>query len=313
MKKRFLISGAIILLLGVVVFVIGMTSLGWNFMKLDSEPWESKTFELEEIPDSGINGINISIRNAEIVFQPGATFKVEYDECDRVRYDIAFEEGALTMTENRRAADFFAMFQFHAQKIVVSLPGETAADMMKIEKINIGSTNGAITIVGNYAEVRVKTTNGALDLRDLRVDRKIDAETTNGALNLENIDMSEGALDIETTNGKVKAQNILADTIEFETTNGAVNVENVKAKKLSLDTTNGAIIASGVDVSTKGEFGTSNGAITLTLTGRQSDYRISSRTTHGSSPGNFGDGDIEIACKTTNGDITVRFAGLEFA
>ncbi len=127
----------------------------------------------------------------------------------------------------------------------------------------------------------------------------LDIKTTNGKIIAENID---GRLRLHTTNGKIKADNIQG-LVRSHTTNGSINVSIDKIttdEEMIFRTTNGSIkLYLPENYGGYANLRTTNGHI-------DSDYRLSSgnrKHRRKSYKGDFGDGDGNLTCSTTNGSI----------
>lgn len=302
MKKRFFIAGLALLLAGGIAFVVGMSTLGWNFALLDSEVYTAKVFELENSPES-LEEVDVDVRNANIHVKIGDSVKIEYEESDRVKYSVVYDETkkTLVMEEERSAPVLFQMFNFHSQVITLTVP--------KVRKLSLESTNGVIAVPeGNYEEVDIETTNGLVTVSDITATKGVVASTTNSQITLSNIATENGNVTASSTNGKIILDDIRADSISAHTTNGAVVGERLAVNSLSCTTTNGALSFYELEVGQKVLFKSTNGNIVAEFNGKMSDFTIEGHTTNGSFiPGNTGTGNIKAECYTTNGDIRLSF------
>lgn len=96
--------------------------------------------------------------------------------------------------------------------------------------LDLHSTNGAVRLTGaTSSNVRVETTNGALDLRFTGPPRSLQARSTNGAISVAVPGTTAYAVSATTTNGGVDTTGIRTDPasgnrIVLRTTNGPVQV-----------------------------------------------------------------------------------------
>ena len=302
MKKRFLIACLALVLAGGLAFVVGMSALGWNFALLDSEVYEAKTFELESSPES-LSLVSVDVRNAEIKIVTGSEIKIEYEESDRLKYSVVYDEEAksLVMEEIYSVPKIFGMFNFHNQVITITVP--------KVDKLNLESTNGKIEVPsGVYDEIDIETTNGVVEINDVIAVRGVEVSTTNSRITLSNIRAERGKIEAHSTNGVIVFSDITANSAEGKTTNGQITASDVETAKLSLITTNGPVVCNRIDIEESAFFKSTNGNITASFVGSMSDFTVEGYTTNGDIyPGNVVGGSKRIECHSTNGDIRLTF------
>lgn len=308
MKKRFLIAGAVILALGAVAFVIGMSVLDWNFTALNSETWEARVYELGEETDEsdGVNIVSIDVRNAAIVVRSGEKLKIEYEESEFTEFNIDFYDGTLSMEEKHRKLHIFSMFNIHSPTITLTLPKAGAAR----RHLLLETTNGAIDVEGDFKLIAAETTNGAVTISDATVENSVSVDATNGAVTLSNVtvtDFKEGSLGAHTTNGAVRLNNVKSSHIDIGATNGSVSLTDVDAAEMIASTVNGAIKATRLGITEEADIESMNGSITLSLTGDKNRYSLSADTHGDVHLQERPHGPVEIDCETFNGDITITF------
>jgi hypothetical protein len=136
--------------------------------------------------------------------------------------------------------------------------------------------------VPEWANVTLRSTNGAIEIAGARWTGTVRASTTNGDISATGLENNVGA---ETTNGRItlEVSRLGEDGVACETTNGPISVTVPRSisARLSLRVTNGGITADGlnVDVSEKSR--------------RRLD-------------GTIGGGGPLIKLETTNGPVTIR-------
>ncbi|MCI9031851.1 MAG: DUF4097 domain-containing protein [Clostridia bacterium] len=304
MKKRFLIVGITLLLAGGLAFVVGMSTLGWNFLLLDSEVFTAKVYELETSPER-LASVSVDVRNAEIKVIEGSDVKIEYEESERIKYDIEYDEKeqTLVMNEVHSIPNIFRLFDFHSQVITITVP--------KVGTLSLESTNGNIEVPsGVYDEIDIETTNGTVEIRDVVAMRGVEVHTTNSRIVLSNVRSDEGTVEAYSTNGMIELENIVAKSAKGKTTNGKIAVEDVDVKTVSFITTNSPIVCDRLKIGENAYFKSTNGNIKAEFVGNISDFGITGQTTNGNFiPGNISGGRKKVECYTTNGDIKLTFSG----
>lgn len=147
-----------------------------------------------------------------------------------------------------------------------------------------GGTNAQVSYrvtVPSRADVRVRTTNGKLEVRG--VAGHVKASSTNGGIDIEDI---RGSVDASTTNGGVSVElaEITPDrSMSFSSTNGGIRITVPRSARLSIDAS------------------TTNGGIRLD--DLQADIRSKSRRRL---KADVNGGGPEIEIDTTNGGIRIR-------
>jgi putative adhesin len=159
---------------------------------------------------------------------------------DQVRIDITPGGGGLRIETHapKRGAEGFwdAMFgnsiNYHVN-YTLHVPRQAAVDAE--------SVNGGVSLAGTHGKVRLETTNGAVDVKDVTGD--VNAGSTNGGISATHV---AGAVKAETTNGAVDVDLTAfpaGSNLHFESTNGSVHVRLPRDARLSVDaeTTNGHV------------------------------------------------------------------------
>jgi DUF4097 and DUF4098 domain-containing protein YvlB len=201
-----------------------------------------------------------------------------------------------------------------AYKSVKADNSETAEKLMERLKVDIEEREGEIIIETRYP----KDSSGSGIFSwlfggghasyqveyEIKVPKEIDLNihTTNGGVNIEDID---GRLRLESTNGKIVAREITGLT-RCKTTNGNIRVEFEyvpEGDEMSFRTTNGSIKLYLPD-----DYGADDVDLKTTNGHIDSDFRMSGSSSRKSKKkfrGAINDGDRELTCSTTNGNISL--------
>lgn len=105
--------------------------------------------------------------------------------------------------------------------------------------LQLGTSNGKVSVCDMAAKVQAKTSNGAVSLKNIR--DAIQASTSNGTVSVENC---QGAIDLSTSNGKVTYTGMLVGKDnKIRTSNGRISLvlPATSLTEVSTRTSNGSI------------------------------------------------------------------------
>lgn len=277
MKKQWMIIALIAVLLAGVAFVSGMSLLDWDFRKLDTATWESRSFQPEN-PVQTLSSAKIKVSHSKVILLTGDTLNITYEESEHVKYSIELtNDNELTVTENYQF--HLNMFNFYIPEMRITLP--------PTHKLDLESTNGDLNLdTFDFQSFSVKLTNGNITLNNLQVANELYAKTANGTIKAENINAT--SIHLTSTNGAIKTNDLIATTINLKTTNGDVYSSAIKATVINTKST--------------------NGNLELTIIGNHDDFTITTNTVNGNcyAPSG-GDGASTLDAKTVNGNIVIKF------
>ena len=122
--------------------------------------------------------------------------------------------------------------------------------------VDVGTSNGAVTVEGAQGDVDITTSNGAVEIRQV-----------------------QGDVSATTKNGRVVAADVTGDVV-LETSNGAMELERIEGTSLKAKTSNGRITAT--DLSCAPTLRTKNGAIRLVSASLPDMPQVEAVTSNGS-------------------------------
>lgn len=225
-SKIWLIIAASLLLLGLIVFTLGMSAVNWDFTRLSTVKYETNSYEISE----GFKNISIDVTTADVVFVPtdDANTSVVCYEQEKMKSSVSVKDGALTIetVDTRRWYEFISI-SFGKPKITVYLPkGEYGA-------LKISLTTGSTEIPKelSFDSADLSTTTGDVILSSsVRGEMKI--KSTTGEIHLS--DVSVGSLDISITTGKLVASNTdCSGNVTLKLTTGYASLSDLTCASLS--------------------------------------------------------------------------------
>lgn len=317
--KTLVLSGACILIVGLIIFVVAMTNLGWNFDKTDSS-LQTMTYSVENTEDyGGVNSVDLKLKDASVTIEKGEKFNVEYETGSRYEYEISLTDGTLKISQTRKFMLYFFNFFSRIPKIKITLESDGVdfkADNMDggfsvkdfaFKSFELITRNGAVSFNNVTADsLKSKSTNGAIVLENVAAGKTLEAVTTNGAIKATNV--GADAITLKSTNGKVTAESLASGgAVYVSSSNGRIDATDIAANSLEVRTTNGNVECLNLDVR-KLVLKTTNGSIEATLKSGAGEFKFTAKSTNGDvRVPNDGDGSRTAEIATTNGDVKVSF------
>lgn len=309
----FIVGGALILM-GAIIFCLLMTTLGWNFINLDTTKYNTNVYESEEV----IEKVSIDTSTSDVIFKPSdnGSVKVECYEQERLNHVVSFKDGELSIRTNdvRKWHDHISLFSFKSPKITVYLPTDTAVKMnvklstgdVNIPKeiklsdsditVNTGDVEYSASILGN---VKIKATTGKIHLSATQA-QDVEISVSTGSIRVS--DLNCKSLTVKGGSGKVMINNVtVQEQTSVKANTGDVTFVGGFGAKLCVKTNTGDVTFKRFDANEM-EVNTSTGDVTGTLrTGKR--FSAYSSTGDVRVPSSF-EGDV---CKITvsTGDIII--------
>ena len=295
--KIWLIIATSLVILGAAIFVISTASVGWDFTKLGTGNYETKSYDITE------DFIDISIKTdtADIVFKPSDDGKCRvncYEET-KVKHSVFVSNGVLMvdMVDTRKWYDHIGI-HFSSPKITVYLPE------VEYASLKIDESTGDIELSGafRFENIDISVSTGdvmcyAFATGDIKI------ATSTGDINLANTALE--SLEVSVTTGDVKLSDILCKNFISSGNTGNITLKNVIVEeKISIERSTGDIKFDGADAAeifaktstgdVTGSFLTDKVYIVETNT---DDVDVPRTTTGGRCEITTGTGDISIKIK----------------
>ena len=244
MNKRtgkWLFAGAILIVLGALLFAAAMTSLGWDFVKLSTVDYETNEYSFT--PD--FQDISVETDTAGIRFVPsedGSCEVICYEEADS-RHRVEVRDGCLfiQVTDTRAWYDHIG-FRFGSPEIIVYLPagsygiitleghtgGVDIPHDYSFDTIDIGFSTGDISIGASAEEtIRLGTDTGSIRLNKVSAGA-MDITTSTGRIAASDLNCA-GVLEVHVSTGKTELKNVRCESFRSTGSTGDLMMENVIA------------------------------------------------------------------------------------
>lgn len=251
--KTTVITGAILIGIGIIIVIVAGFVSGWNF---DTVKWDAKTFESE--PGVEISNIDLEFDagSLKVEFYDGDTIKVEYSESDQITTEFHVTNNTLKIT---------TIVHWHVQVLWFNKIPTTRLyipqNMQVGLKMNVNA--GKINIEeGTFGDIDITINAGSIYMDKVRCNN-FDVEMNAGSLritqivsNTFNADLSAGSLSVTTLQcdyigvdlsaGSVKlgiAGKQSDYTIKTDVSAGSCNVKSQSggSKRLTVDVSAGSV------------------------------------------------------------------------
>ena len=315
-RTVWLIVAAALTVIGVIIFAVAMTGLGWNFLNLSSSRFETNTYEVTESFES----IAINADTEDITFLPSTDgkCKIVCHEKIRQKHAVSVENSVLKITVVDETIWTDYIFNFGSDTVTIFLPESKYCALVA------DVSTGEIKIPGNFSFTSIDITTGTGDV-ECRASADGAVKIAVRTADIEIDGTTAASLDLKASTGDVEISNATAfGEVIISAGTGDVDIKSLRAGSLSASIGTGDAELSGVI--TDGKF---------TVVTRTADVRLNRcdaaeffiETTTGDVTGSIltpkvfiaksGTGDVDVPrttsggmceIKTGTGDIRIRIA-----
>ncbi|MGN1052881.1 MAG: DUF4097 family beta strand repeat-containing protein [Candidatus Scatosoma sp.] len=200
--KAGLITAAVLVVIGALIFVLTAYSVGWNFNKLGEGRYETKTYEVKE----EFSNVSLKTDTADIAFVPSddGNCKVVCDEEKNKKYSVAATDGVLTVEVVDTRKWYERTSWFSSENITVYLPRTEYASLV------VEGSTGAVEIPEKFSFDNVDVTVSTGSVKCFaRATGSVKITASTGDVYVENV--SAGLLDLTVSTGKITASGVTCD------------------------------------------------------------------------------------------------------
>ena len=211
-----------LLAVGIVLFVISASLVGWDFSKFGGKRYETNLHELtEEFTD-----ISVKTNTSDIVISPsqdGKTKIVCYED-SKMKHTVKVLDGRLTVeeTDTRKWYDYISWGA--STKITIYLPKTEFASL------NIKESTGDILVPSEFSfeSVDITVSTGDVNFKG-SVNGDVKIKSSTGDITLGNGETVKGAKNVKlyASTGDISAKNLSVESLEITVSTGRVNIEKV--------------------------------------------------------------------------------------
>lgn len=226
--KLWLITAALLILTGLIIFGGVMTVLKWDFTKLSTHKYETNEHMISE----SFTNISVTTKTADVTFAP-TDKDIPYVVCHEQKnlsHTVAVTDGTLNVEihDTRKWYEYIGI-NFGAPKITVYLPKGSYG------LCTVKTSTGDLMIPSDFSFDGIDVSGSTGDVKCYATatgDIKIKLST--GHINLENL--SALSLDLTVSTGHITASGInCSGDIKAKVSTGRINLTDVNCKSLVSD------------------------------------------------------------------------------
>lgn len=226
--KIWLISAALLILAGLIIFVGVMTVLKWDFTKISTSRFETKEMEIND----SFTNISIATKTANVAFMPTDREKpyVILYEQKNLGHVLSINDNTLTVEikDTRKWYEYIGI-NFKEPKITVYLPNSSYG------LCTVKTSTGDVEIPKSFTfeSLDVSGSTGNINC-SASVTGAIKIKLSTGDINLENI--SAASLDLTVSTGKINVSGVnCSGDIKTKVSTGKMSLTDVTCKSLTSD------------------------------------------------------------------------------
>ena len=251
--KAALITGSILICIGIIVVVAVGFSSGWNFAKTK---WDSAVYESQLGTEISAIDLEFSAGSLKVEFYDGDVIRVEYPESKRVTTEFKVTGQTLKISTVVHWHMQFLWFNkipetkmFIPQNMQLKFNVEINAGAIELgtgafDNISIEMNAGAINMGSvNCNTFDLKMSAGAVNVSQI-VSNKFKADISAGALNVKGLQCDNIDLDLSAGSAKLGIVGKKSDyTILTDVSAGSCNVSSQTggSKRLNIDVSAGSV------------------------------------------------------------------------
>lgn len=229
MKKGAIITAIILLTLGLLLFVVGLSAGG----SLKPITYETKTYPVAE----SFTNIRIDTHDADIRIAPSTdgTCSAVCSEAEKIKQTVSVQDGTLTVMTVDERTWVDRLFPNADQIVLVYLPQSTYANL------EIDSHTGDTELPNSISFERISITCSTGDVKcAASAVGKIEIKTSTGGIALENV--KANALALTVTTGNIKVNNAKINNDVFITiSTGGTEVSGLSCDSLTTTGSTGRV------------------------------------------------------------------------
>ena len=231
-SSKLWIICATIFAIGIAIFAISMTALGWDFSKLTLAKTEENTYTVAD----DFTSISLSFDTADVSILPSEDGKARVDlvELTNVKHEVKVENGKLTVshTDNRAWYEYISLFGSGATSVTVYLPegkyesftahGSTGdvkiSNGFEFESIDVEVSTANIQCFASAKSAVLKASTGDIYLSDATA-QNVKLSATTGNISASRV-LASGAFEVTVSSGNTTLTDVNCDALSFTSSTG---------------------------------------------------------------------------------------------
>ena len=297
MKIALIIACALVVL-GLVIGIIGLALIGFNFKEMSTVKTVENTYTIAQ-PFSHVR-ISSSIGSLEIRPATDGVCRLECVETAKLYYTHTLENDTLCimLTNDMKWPDYIGINTASA-RAVLYLPDAAYASLCVESSTGSTKVENGLT----FGSVMLRGSTGTLSF-SASVTETLDITSSTGSIKISSVSVG-GTLNVETDTGSVKMNTVTCATLEMKYETGSVTLTDVLAsEKMEIDGSTGSLRFERADAPII-KVDTSTGSVRGTLRSEKIFYAKSSTGSIDVPRGTQG-GICEIETSTGSIHITIE-------
>ena len=273
--KNWLIAGAALVLIGMLVLVGSMAMSHWDFSAFGAK-YETKAVDVDE----GFRNLTIRADTEDIAFIPSdnGTCRVVFYERENRRHTASVHDGTLLIegTDTEKWYEHFTLFSTGSPRITVYLPQNDYASLyieedtgdivmpadFRFESAEIAGGTGDVEWYSSSGQVQMELSTGEIRIEDIFAE-KLELSVSTGRVEVRSVACA-GDLSVNVSTGKTTMSDvtckrfcstgstgdvflenvIVSEGVTIERSTGDVRFERCDAAELSIQTDTGDVSGS---------------------------------------------------------------------
>lgn len=225
--RKIFAVGAAILIIGIVVWIVGMSIIDWNFNGLDTTKYTAKSFTC----DAEVKSISVSLSSFPLTVKKGDKVSLDYYEADNSEVFVEEKDGVLSIVENYKYKPFKSgLFNMGRSSHKFTLTIVSGA------KLEIKGANSDVSIEDiDFEEFSMNSTNAEICFARVQFG-KLNIDVPNCDIDMDDCKASD--MIVDATNIDITVKNCEFDSVVIDGTNVDCELERVTLDKLSVDAVN---------------------------------------------------------------------------
>ncbi len=252
--KIWLIISTSLILTGGIIFTGVMTMLKWDFKRLSTTKFETKTYEITEKYKDIL--ILSKTADVELVATDDSVITVKCYERFNAKHSVTVDDGTILIKEDdtRKWYEHIGV-SFENPTITVHVPK------------NFRSSLGITTFTGNvkipkdlnFENIEIIGNTGKIEC-NASAEQSIKASTSTGIISVDNV--TTGAVSLSVSTGKITASNISCEnSFEADVSTGDCILTDIECKSFASDGNTGSLTMTNVIASEKFTISRSTGDV----------------------------------------------------
>ena len=240
--SKVFLAAICLIVVGIIVFAVAMSILGWDFSALDSSKFETNVYDI----NSQVHDIVIVSGTDKITFVPtdDGSCRVELFEREKLKHRVSSENSELRieLEDTRKWYDHIGLFQFKSPRITVYLPrGEYASLSVNsctgdvslpagfsFESADISLSTGDVFCGASCAgTLNINTSTGDIDVNSMNAG-DLSLKVSTGRVYVTKVSCS-GNLSVKVSTGKAALTDVTCGDFTSSGSTGDVTLKNVIA------------------------------------------------------------------------------------